>query len=664
MKQINVCHRCGGELELSNGKYRCCYCNATYEEERVNDIKEGLNAVLDDVKQEKISNLRRLLWEAVHEKYQSKEKIIKIAQDIRSFLPDDFIASFYEIVNTKSASEINDYLNNIDTNRYYDLMDLVIEYLLKTVEYGNLLSLNVLIENTYKDNDLILYEKYASKLSEVSNKLEKGIYDLDLTRDVFVAYSSKDMKYVKEVVESLEAEGISCFVAMRNLRHGIGAVENYDKALEKAIDNSKIFLLVSTPNSRNRGCDAFIKEMPYVKKKDIDNAPAQFKYDYSKMPYKYKKPRIQLLIGDKPGSTIADRIVSEFFNGIEWCYSTTQVAEVIYKILDERVEDPEEEKAKKAIEEAERLKEELERVKKEKEQEALERKKEEEKAKKALEEAERLRKENEAVEAEKTRQENDELEKLRKELERIKKEKEEAETERLRKEKEEAEAGKIRKEKEEAEAEKIRKEIEKLKSEIKKTQQYQREGNNIIFGSYRQDKKQPEPLKWNILEEKDGKALIITDKIIDAIKFDDKSNNYEKSYIRNWLNNDFYNKAFSNDEKNIIQVTNVDNSLASTLDRKNKYICNNTNDKIFLLSLKEATTYYKSDNERKCKGTIYAKDRGLYVDSDNGNSWWWLRSPYYVRESWARYVHYYGVIGGNDVSSTDYGVRAACWINL
>ena len=368
MKIVNVCPRCGGELQLNNGVYKCCYCNTTYEVERVNGIKEDLNAILDDVKQEKIASLRRLLWEAVHEKYQSKDKIVKIAQEIRTYLPEDVMACFYEIVNTKSVNEVNDYLNNIDTTINYDLMDLIIEYLLSIVEYGNLLTLNDLIEKTYKDNNLSLYEKYTTCLSEVSSKIEKGIYDLDLTRDVFVAYSSKDMQYVKEIVNTLENEGISCFVAMRNLRHGIGAVENYDKALERAIDNSKIFLLISTPNSRNRSCDAFSKEMPYVKKRDIDIAPPEYKHDYSKIPHKYKKPRIQYVIGTKPGTTIADKIVGEFFNGIEWCYSAIQVAEVIYKILDERIDDSEEEKIRKAQEEAERLRKELEAIKKEKEQ--------------------------------------------------------------------------------------------------------------------------------------------------------------------------------------------------------------------------------------------------------------------------------------------------------
>ena len=81
-----------------------------------------------------------------------------------------------------------------------------------------------------------------------------------------------------------------------------------------------------------------------------------------------------------------------------------------------------------------------------------------------------------------------------------------------------------------------------------------RDGNTITFGSYyNKDDKTIEPLKWDILEEKDGKALIITHDIIDNKVFDiNGSNNYENSLIRKWMNNDFYNVAFSDDEKKCI----------------------------------------------------------------------------------------------------------------
>lgn len=66
------------------------------------------------------------------------------------------------------------------------------------------------------------------------------------------------------------------------------------------------------------------------------------------------------------------------------------------------------------------------------------------------------------------------------------------------------------------------------------------------------------------------------------------SNNYAKSTIRAWLNNEFYKGSFRSEElRKRILNTEVDNSLASTMDETNENVCENTFDKVFLLSLKE-----------------------------------------------------------------------------
>ena len=148
-------------------------------------------------------------------------------------------------------------------------------------------------------------------------------------RDVFVAYSSKDMNKVFELVECLEEQGFSCFVAARNLRHGKGAVENYDKALREAMDNCRSFVFVSSMNSRRPGCDALRKEIPYIKSLDIENAPPAFKKDYTKIPHRYKVHRVEYRLEESNKSMAADRVVSEFFDGYERVYSPEEVADRI-----------------------------------------------------------------------------------------------------------------------------------------------------------------------------------------------------------------------------------------------------------------------------------------------------------------------------------------------
>ncbi|MCR5113886.1 MAG: DUF6273 domain-containing protein, partial [Acholeplasmatales bacterium] len=188
-----------------------------------------------------------------------------------------------------------------------------------------------------------------------------------------------------------------------------------------------------------------------------------------------------------------------------------------------------------------------------------------------------------------------------------------------------------------------------------------------------------DPIEWDILEASNGKALIIANLILDSQEYYPSSsessfehnggtgyaNNYELSNIRKWLNDNFYNTAFNDLQKSIIETTEVDNSGSSVGNSSNKYVCNNTNDKMFLLSIKEAKTYYTSDKARQCKGTYYAKCQGLYVDNENGNSFWWLRSPDSGISSLAHYVYTDGDdYNLNAVYVTSNGIRPACYISL
>lgn len=150
-----------------------------------------------------------------------------------------------------------------------------------------------------------------------------------------------------------------------------------------------------------------------------------------------------------------------------------------------------------------------------------------------------------------------------------------------------------------------------------------------------------ERIKWSILEEKEGKAMLIADLLLDSQNFEPSTSNstythsngesgyasnYELSYIRRWLNDNFYNTAFLSYENAIIQKTFVDNSSETTNTQPNHYTGNDTEDKVFLLSYKDISTYYPDDSERKASGTDYAKIQGLKVNSE-GCSNWWLRSP-------------------------------------
>ncbi|MBP5444584.1 MAG: InlB B-repeat-containing protein [Acholeplasmatales bacterium] len=149
-----------------------------------------------------------------------------------------------------------------------------------------------------------------------------------------------------------------------------------------------------------------------------------------------------------------------------------------------------------------------------------------------------------------------------------------------------------------------------------------------------------EQIEWDIISETDDSIKIIANLVLDSQEFyetsqstsfihngqDGYSNNYKLSNIRKWLNNNFYNTAFNDLEKEIMEIMTVDNSKSTT--SQTTYECANTSDLVTLLSYTEAEAYYGSNNMR-CLATDYAKCQGVLTDySGHKYATWLLRSPY------------------------------------
>lgn len=136
------------------------------------------------------------------------------------------------------------------------------------------------------------------------------------------------------------------------------------------------------------------------------------------------------------------------------------------------------------------------------------------------------------------------------------------------------------------------------------------------------------------------------------------ANNYAMSTIRKWLNENFYETAFDEPQRKVILTTLVDNGSASTGYENNQYACENTEDKIFLLSYEEAQSndYGLGMSESRQKtATDYARAQGLNTSTStaySGKGWWWLRSPHKDRSYAATGVG----CGGSFVSEDYYNV--------
>ncbi len=151
-------------------------------------------------------------------------------------------------------------------------------------------------------------------------------------------------------------------------------------------------------------------------------------------------------------------------------------------------------------------------------------------------------------------------------------------------------------------------------------------GSRVTFGRYPQSSDTPEPIVWRVLDITDGKALMISESLLDCKKYNESSENvtWETCTLRRWLNSEFLNRAFSAEERNKLNMAKIPNPDSP---RYGTMGGNPTEDYVFCLSIDEAKKYFDGDEGRKAKPTAYARKNGCYVNSDIGTGWWWLRSP-------------------------------------
>ena len=225
-----------------------------------------------------------------------------------------------------------------------------------------------------------------------------------------------------------------------------------------------------------------------------------------------------------------------------------------------------------------------------------------------------------------------------------------------------------------------------------------------------------EPIKWRILTTSGNSAFIMSDIALDSfsIQPDRKSenrdglfaeynnstgvpdgtyaNNWEYCFLRQWLNETFYNEVFNDLQKEIIKTMKLDNSARGSNPNdypkyygygekagKNKFAdqCKDTDDKIFLLSLRDITTtaygfnkdVKAEDPARNLQATDFAKLHGAPMNTnDKKYVTWYTRSPSPANgnQGYATFVldrHAKGVIDSIDLVP-DGGVVPALWIAL
>ena len=127
-------------------------------------------------------------------------------------------------------------------------------------------------------------------------------------------------------------------------------------------------------------------------------------------------------------------------------------------------------------------------------------------------------------------------------------------------------------------------------------------GEIIEFGSYEQDNitgNGPEPIEWQVLDVEGDEAFLVSVYALDTMKFNETVKSLERTYdllwaesdIRAWLNQDFLETAFSEDEWDCLVPVENDG---------------NVTDLVFLLSKEELLRYFPWEYDQMCQPTEFA----------------------------------------------------------
>lgn len=224
------------------------------------------------------------------------------------------------------------------------------------------------------------------------------------------------------------------------------------------------------------------------------------------------------------------------------------------------------------------------------------------------------------------------------------------------------------------------------------------QADNVYFGTYQQSSNasggyNTDPVKWRVLSNTGGQLFLLSDQNLDVFQYHTEREyvTWETSTMRSWLNgygassnaggdngtdytsDNFLGSAFSDKEQAAIAQTPVVND-----DNKDEEYGtngeggNDTNDRIFLLSIAEASnrSYFpKGYNSRFSTNTAYVAGGGKLGSGMYGvgeSDWWWLRSPGYDN-TMAAFIEWEDgspVADGNPVNNKTTAVRPAFNLNL
>ena len=325
-----ICQCCGEALHKHGDVYECGYCGATYRDDQAEKAADLLRGLLDDFKLEQLSNARRRLYETTHEKYPSSQAVTQAAGNVLSVSPDDFMARVYLHSHDADPHELISLLSRGNVSEWE--AKETVDWLVRSLDFRAVGAVKDFADRHLKGAGKT---EALNRIEDEAFKLDSGVYDLSLKRDVFLCYSTEDMPRVIEIMETFEENALSCFAAFRNLRHGKGAQENYQDAIFRAMRNCRVFVFLSSNSSRNPHRKGVAEE--------LDHLVSDLK----------DKPRVEFLLEDYPERMpiLAKRRLEEAFPHLEYCREADDLIVRVSGLLNAE-ENAERDRVRKIAEEA------------------------------------------------------------------------------------------------------------------------------------------------------------------------------------------------------------------------------------------------------------------------------------------------------------------------
>ncbi|MBR3763286.1 MAG: hypothetical protein IKK57_01880, partial [Clostridia bacterium] len=148
-------------------------------------------------------------------------------------------------------------------------------------------------------------------------------------------------------------------------------------------------------------------------------------------------------------------------------------------------------------------------------------------------------------------------------------------------------------------------------------------GSKYAFGRYEQDGSRSngaEPIEWVVLTQtEDGRVLLLSDKVLTHHDFGKSVKTWPGSAVQKWLNGEFASEAFYAEEMGALIETALDNAMPGNATWGSA--AEVSYDRVFLLSLGEAITYFDTYEASRTTATPHAQATYPYSNRESINSW-------------------------------------------